>query len=214
MRLALIVVGVLTLIVAANIAWRWTSRRRSLPCPSWLSWGVEGPFFSWLLRTETTLDRIHLHPGQRILEIGPGPGRLLLPAARRISPGGEAVGIDIQAPMIASLKARASNAGIDNLMGIVGDAAEAMAPGEHDVVLMALTLGEIPAARQLEALEHAFGVLKPGGRLSITEMFPDPHFLSQKAVKRLAAAAGFQHQETLGSRWFHTSNFLRPERQR
>jgi len=48
-----------------------------------------------LLGTYTTLDRIGLQPGQRILEIGAGNGRLLIPAAMRILPGGEAVGLDI-----------------------------------------------------------------------------------------------------------------------
>ena len=106
MNFALAIIGVVTLIVAVNITWRWMSRRRSLPCPSWLSWGLEGTFFAWLLRTESTLDRIDLKPGQRVLEIGPGPGRLILRAARRVLPGGEAVGVDIQAPMIAPITAR------------------------------------------------------------------------------------------------------------
>jgi len=42
-KVALAVVGALVmLIVVVNLAWRWISRRRSLPCPSWLSWGLEG----------------------------------------------------------------------------------------------------------------------------------------------------------------------------
>lgn len=208
MRFALAVITVLTLIVIGTIAWRLMSRRRSLPCPSCLSWGLEGTFFSWLFRTETTLDRIGLEPGQRILEIGPGPGRLLLPAARRVLPDGEVVGIDIQAPMIARLEARANTAGISNLRGIVGDAAEVTPPGNYDVVFLALAIGEIP--RQREVLRKVFGALKPGGRLSITEMFPDPHFLSQTTLRTVVEEAGFQHVETLGSRGFYTSNFLRP----
>ena len=35
-----------------------------------------------------------LKPGQRVLEVGPGPGRLLLSAAQRVAPNGEVVGID------------------------------------------------------------------------------------------------------------------------
>ncbi len=37
---------------------------------------------------QTTLDRMGLQPGQRVLEVGPGPGRLLIPAARRVLPAG------------------------------------------------------------------------------------------------------------------------------
>lgn len=212
MTTAVAVIAVVSFIVAANFAWRVASRRWSLPCPSWLSWGLEGSFFSWLYGTETTLDRMHLKPGQRVLEIGPGPGRLLLPAARRVLPGGEAVGIDIQAPMIAKLEARAARAGTDNLTAIVGDAAEVVPPGKFDVVFLALTMGEIP--RQDDFLGIVFAALKPGGRLSITELFPDPHFISQRALRAVVEEAGFQHQETLGSRIFYTSNFLRPARGR
>ena len=46
-----------------------------------------------LLGKDTTLNRIGLHPGQLILEVGPGPGRLLILAAQRVLPGGEAAGL-------------------------------------------------------------------------------------------------------------------------
>lgn len=209
MRTALTVLAAIALLVALSITWRWLSRRHSLPCPSWLSWGLEGPFFSWLYRTETTLERIALKPGQRVLEVGPGPGRLLLPAAQRVLPGGEVVGIDMQPRMIAKLETNAALAGIENLAGIVGDAAEIDPPGKYDVVVMALTLGEV--VRQRELLLTIFNSLKPGGRLSITELFPDPHFQSQEDVRTLVEGAGFQHVETLGSPWFYTSNFSRPD---
>ena len=41
---------------------------------------------------------------EKVLEIGPGLGRLLIPAARRVMPGGEVVGIDIQPKMIERLE--------------------------------------------------------------------------------------------------------------
>jgi nitroreductase len=101
--------------VAVHFAWRWGSHRWSLPCPTFLAWSLENPCFQRLSGTETTLHRIGFRPGQRILEMGPGPGRLLLPAAQRILPGGEAVGIDIQPGMIERLKVRANKAGVTNL---------------------------------------------------------------------------------------------------
>ena len=209
MRIALAVLGGVALIIVGNLVWRWLSRRRSLPCPSWLSWGLEGRFFSWLYRTDTTLQRIGLKPGDRVLEVGPGPGRLLLPAARRVLPGGQAVGLDVQAPMIAKLKDRASAAGVHNLTAIVGDAADVSPPGKFDAIFVALTLGEIP--RQKEFLARALDALRPGGRISVTELFPDPHFLTQQVVQNILEEAGFEHVETLGSRWFYTSNFQRPK---
>jgi hypothetical protein len=75
-----ILVGIATL-AAFSLAWRWASRIWSLPCPSVTAWRFENPLIRGL--TRTTLDRLGLRPGQKILEIGPGPGRLLIPAAQR-----------------------------------------------------------------------------------------------------------------------------------
>ncbi len=72
------VVGLLFLaVVSVNLWWRWASRRRSLTCPTWLASGLESPIMGRLMGTKTTLDRMGLQPGQHVLEVGPGPGRLL-----------------------------------------------------------------------------------------------------------------------------------------
>lgn len=158
--------------------------------------------------TEKTLDRIGLRRGQRVLELGPGPGRLLIPAARRVEPEGEVVGLDIQPQMIDRLRSRAAEAGVKNLTGIVGDAATTVGPGEFDVVFLALTLGEIPDREA--ALRRSFEALRVGGILSVTEMFPDPHFVPRRTVHRLAERAGFRHVATHGSWPFFTANFVKP----
>jgi len=68
------------LVLAFSLAWRWASRNKSLPCPTSLAWFLESPTIQRLNGTAATLDRLELKPGQTILEIGPGPGRLLIPA--------------------------------------------------------------------------------------------------------------------------------------
>jgi SAM-dependent methyltransferase len=102
-----ILLAVAGVMVVIHFAWRWSSRIWSLPCPTFLAWSLESPLFQRLSGTEKILRRIGFRPGQRILELGPGPGRLLLPAAQRVLPDGEAVGVDIQPGMIERLKARA-----------------------------------------------------------------------------------------------------------
>lgn len=161
-----------------------------------------------VLGTHATLDRIGLHLGQRVLEIGPGPGRLLIPAARRVLPGGEVVGLDIQPGMIERLKARATRAGVSNLTTILGDATRSHFPPEgFDVAYFCTVLGEIPDREA--ALRQCHAALKPGGLLSITEIFPDPHYQSRATVQRLAEAAGFRLKETRGPWYFFTANFVK-----
>jgi len=161
-----------------------------------------------LLGTDTTLNRIGLRPGQRVLEVGPGPGRLLLRAAQQVLPGGEAVGLDIQAGMIERLNRRAKQAGIANLSAILGDATQSHFPPEcFDVIFLCTVLGEIPE-REV-ALSQCYQALKPGGRLSITELFPDPHFQRHATVRRLAESVGFTFMEVRGSWYFFTMNFTK-----
>ena len=201
---AIVALGILFL-----FGWRWASGRWQLPCPSLFGWALESRLYGWLSGTSRTLARMKLQPGQRILEIGPGPGRLLIPAAERVQPDGEAVGIDIQPGMVARLKERAEKAGIDNLTVILGDATEPhVDEATFDLVFLVTTLGEIP--NRAAAIRESFKALKPGGLLSITELFGDPHYQSRSSVKRLAEEAGFRLLAIHGHWWFFTANFVRP----
>ena len=147
-------------------------------------------------------------PGQRVLEIGPGPGRLLIPAARRVLPGGEAIGIDIQKGMLDRLNRRARQKGITNLSTIHGDATQAHVPAEScDVVMLCEVLGEIPD--RAAVLAQCFRALKRDGVLSITEQFGDPHYQFLPTLKRLAGQAGFQLQAIQGGWWLYTANFVK-----
>jgi ubiquinone/menaquinone biosynthesis C-methylase UbiE len=202
-----LVLGIIALFVAFSLGWRWASRFWSLPCPAITAARFENPLLHGL--TRSTLNRLELRPGQRILEIGPGPGRLLIPAAERILPDGEAVGIDIQPGMIERLKAKAEKAGVTNLKAIQGDAAQPQVSEESfDLVFLCTALGEIPD--RATALAQCNRALKCGGVLSVTEIFGDPHYQTRSVVKLLAEEAGFRLQSIQGGWWMFTASFVKP----
>ena len=206
-----ILAGVLLVWLTVHLVWRWMSRHYSLPCPTLFASALNTTLMHWLLRTNTTLERIAFRPGQRVLEIGPGPGRLLVPAAQRILPGGEAVGVDIQPGMIERLNKSKAAEQLDNLTGIVGDATQSIVgPESFDLVYLCRTLGEIPNREAV--LGRCHEALKPGGRLSNTEIFPDPHYQSRATLLRLANKAGFAWQKTEGNVLFYTMTFIKPNR--
>ena len=207
------IVGILIVLAAAfvllGLGWRWASRRWSIPCPSILAWSLESKFLQRFNGTRIVLDRLGLQPGQKVMEIGPGPGRLLIPAAMRVLPGGTAVGIDIQPNMIERLKRRANDAGITNLQTFVGDATNPHVPEAiFDIVFLCTVLGEIPD--RTAALAECFRALKPEGVLSITEMFGDPHYQTRSVVRRLAEEVGFRFQSVEGGWWLYTARFVKP----
>ena len=204
-----IVVAVLGAVLLFFLGWRWASRVWSLPCPTLLAWVLDSRFYERITGTQVTLQRMGLRPGQRVLEVGPGTGRLLIPAAQRVLPGGEAVGIDIQPGMVERLRERARRAQVRNLTAILADATQPVVPeAGFGLAFLVTTLGEIPD--RAAVLAQCFRALKPGGVLSITEMFPDPHYQSRSTVKRLAEEAGFRLQSLQGGWWLFTANFVKP----
>jgi ubiquinone/menaquinone biosynthesis C-methylase UbiE len=171
--------------------------------------GVGETWAPRILGTANTLDRIGVHPGQRVLEIGPGPGRLLIPVAERVLPHGQVVGIDVQQGMLDRLARRAREKGLTNVTTIHGDATEPHVPAEScDVVILAEVLGEIPD--RAAALAQCFRALKPGGLLSVTELLGDPHYQFRSTLKRLAEHAGFRLRSIEGGWWVYTASFTKP----
>jgi ubiquinone/menaquinone biosynthesis C-methylase UbiE len=197
------------LYIALHFAWRFASRRWSLPCPSLFSWAVEGRLVDAVAGTKITLERMGLRPGMTVVEIGPGPGRLLVPAARRVLPGGRAIGVELQQAMLDKLRRKLERDDPGNVELIHADATRQVLPREcADLVFLCTVLGEIPD--RASALRNCHDALKPGGRLSITEIMGDPHYQSRAKVHELARQAGFEPESVAGSRWRYTANFRKP----
>jgi ubiquinone/menaquinone biosynthesis C-methylase UbiE len=144
-----------------------------------------------------------------VVEMGPGPGRLLLPAARRVLPSGRAIGIELQEGMIKKLRAKLSRDDPGNVNVIHASATEKVLPdGQADVVYLCTVLGEIPDRRA--ALVNCLAALRPGGRLSIPEIIGDPHYQRVNTVRELAASVGFEFEDLSNTWRMYTANFRKP----
>jgi ubiquinone/menaquinone biosynthesis C-methylase UbiE len=199
------------LVLASQIAWRWMSRKWTLPCPTALAWLLESRVSDWIAGTTRTIERMEIQPGWTVVEIGPGPGRLLIPVAQRIGPQGRMIGVDIQEGMLRRTQAKVDRLGLANVQLIHGDATQKHVDDDSaDLVYLCTVLGEIP--NREEALRRCWEMLKPGGVLAITEIALDPHFQSQSVVKRLAQGAGFAFLDCAGRPWSYTARYRkRPE---
>jgi len=108
-----------------------------------------------------------LGPGGRALDVGCGAGGALLPAARRVGPTGEAVGVDLAPGMVERARAAADEAGLAQVRTEVMDGAalSGFEDGRFDAVLAAFTLPAIPDADR--ALAEWRRVLAPTGTLGV-----------------------------------------------
>ena len=117
-----------------------------------------------------------VEPGQRLLDVGCGPGTLALLAASR---GARVTGWDRNPDMVTFATGKAVELELaDNVKFEVRDAPSAPLEREaYDAVVMSLALSEMRGAEQLATLEGAWQVLKPGGRLVIVDEVPPRRLL-------------------------------------
>jgi hypothetical protein len=116
--------------------------------------------------------------------------------------------------MLGQLEGRLRAEGVKNVRPLLGELGEGALLGEgapvggeggFDRAVLAMVLGE--ARDRAGALRELRGALRPGGVLSVTEIFGDPHHLGASTVLKEAEAAGFRLVGRFGSFPAYTLNF-------
>ncbi len=115
-------------------------------------------------------------PGDRVLDVGCGPGTFALLAAGR---GARVTGWDRSADMVTFATGKAVELELaDNAAFEVRDAPAAPLEREaYDAVVVSLALSEMRGAEQLATLEGAWQMLRPGGKLVIVDEVPPRRFI-------------------------------------
>ncbi|WP_439543508.1 class I SAM-dependent methyltransferase [Hyphomicrobium sp.] len=126
----------------------------------------------YLLGRDGLLDSLDPPPGGTVLEIGCGTGRNLILASDRY-PAALFYGIDVSAVMLETASASVEKAGLTHCIRFAQadarklDTEAAFGIAEFDRVFVSYALSMIPPWR--EALEQAYGAVKPGGSLHIVD---------------------------------------------
>jgi ubiquinone/menaquinone biosynthesis C-methylase UbiE len=189
---------------AVGAAFWW--RRHPSACPYSQRFWVEVPH-PFITRARLR-EILQPHPGERILEVGPGTGYYSLPVAGWLEPGGRLDVLDVQQEMLDHTLEQAARQHIGNIFPALADARSLpFGDDSFDGAYLITVLGEIPD--QEAALRELRRVVRPDGRIVVGELFGDPHMVTHSALRNRAAASGLRVDSKLGGSLWHFTR-LRP----
>ena len=141
------------------------------------------------------LDLLGLRPGQRVLDVGCGSGVVTRDMARRVLPGGRAVGVDLGVEFLTIARELAREAGLDAVTEFHEGSALALpsGAGEFDVAVAATVLVHVPGGDG--AIAEMVRVVRSGGRVGIFDFDGDSIMISHpdRVLTRRIVAAFSDH---------------------